>query len=173
MLINSAYAQSVEITEDLITGAPEAPSAMEAFVWNMGLVAILVGMFYILLIRPQQKRMKEHNEMLQGLQKGDRVVTAGGLIGKITKIKDGDDEVQVELEGGTSVVALRSMLQKRDVIGVAASKIANDDKAETPKAASAKKSPAKKAPAKKAAPKKAAAKKPAAKKTAAKKTTKK
>jgi len=88
-------------------------------------VALLVFMFYILLIRPQQKRIKEHTTMLQGLKKGDKVVTAGGLIGKIAKIKDGDDEVQVDLDGGMTVTVLRSMLQAHGPQS-AAGKPAND-----------------------------------------------
>ncbi len=114
MLISKAYAQSVELSGDVPAAIVEAPSATEAFIWNMGLVAVLVVMFYVLLIRPQQKRMKEHTEMLQGLKKGDKVVTAGGLIGKIAKIKDGDDEVEVDLGNGTSVMVMRSMLQGKN-----------------------------------------------------------
>ena len=114
MLISKAYAQSVELSGDVSSSLPEAPSATEAFIWNMGLVAVLVLMFYVLLIRPQQKRMKEHTEMLSGLKKGDKVVTAGGLVGKIAKIKDGDDEVEVDLGNGTSVQVVRTMLQVKN-----------------------------------------------------------
>ena len=126
MLISKAYAQAVETLGDGSDALPAAPSAMEAFVWNMGLVAVMVFLFYVLLIRPQQKRFKEHSEMLQGLKKGDKVVTGGGLVGKISKIKDGDDEVEVDL-GGVTVKALRSTLQgKNDPI---MQKPANDAKA--------------------------------------------
>lgn len=111
MLISKAYAQTVEMSGDAPPPLPAAPSAGEAFMWNMGLVVVLVVMFYILLIRPQQKRIKEHTEMLQGLKKGDKVVTAGGLVGTIVKIKDSDDEVQVDLGNGMTVNVLRSMLQ--------------------------------------------------------------
>ena len=113
MLIKRAYAQSVELGGDVPAAMPGAPSAMEAFIWNMGLVALLVVMFYILLIRPQQKRMKEHSLMLQGLKKGDKVITAGGLVGTIAKIQDGDDEVRVDLGDGVTVTAMRSMLQNK------------------------------------------------------------
>ena len=95
--------------------------------WNMGLVAVLVMMFYILLIRPQQKRIKEHAEMLQGLKKGDKVVTAGGLVGTISKIKDGEDEVQVDLGNSMTVMVVRSMLQGHETV-VMKSKPANDSK---------------------------------------------
>ncbi|MCB9983261.1 MAG: preprotein translocase subunit YajC [Rhodospirillales bacterium] len=126
MLISKAYAQAVELSGDVPAALPEAPSATEAFIWNMGLVALLVFMFYVLLIRPQQKRIKEHTVMLQGLKKGDKVVTAGGLIGTIAKIKDGDDEVQVDLGGGMTVSVLRSLLQAH--APSKAAKPANDSK---------------------------------------------
>lgn len=124
MLISKAHAQAVEAPIATTTTAsagvalppPEAPSAMEAFVWNMGLVVMLVAMFYVLLIRPQQRRFKEHSEMLRGLKKGDKVVTGGGLVGTIEKISDGEDEVIVDLGNGLKVTALREMIQKRSVI---------------------------------------------------------
>ena len=80
-----------------------------------------------LLIRPQQKRIKAHTEMLQGLKKGDKVVTAGGLVGTIAKIKDGHDEVEVDLGNGMTVSVMRSMLQgKSDKNAVLKDKPAND-----------------------------------------------
>ena len=134
MFIAKAYAQAVELSGDIPASAaiPDAPSATEAFMWNMGLVAILVFMFYILLIRPQQKRIREHTEMLQGLKKGDKVVTAGGLVGKISKIKDGKDEVEVDLGNSMTVTVVRQMLQGRDG-PVLRSKAANDPAAKDEK----------------------------------------
>ncbi|NBB83790.1 MAG: preprotein translocase subunit YajC [Alphaproteobacteria bacterium] len=69
------------------------------------LILIFV-VFYFLLIRPQQKRMKEHREMLSNLRRGDRVVTGGGIIGQIVKV--GDDELTVEIGEGMRVKVLRS-----------------------------------------------------------------
>lgn len=110
MLISMAYAQEVsaEITAETAT-LPDAPSAASAFAWNMGLIVVMVIMFYILLIRPQQKRFHAHKEMMDNLKKGDRVSTAGGLIGKIDKLVD-DKEVIVDLGDGTKVTALRHTL---------------------------------------------------------------
>ncbi|MBL4805257.1 MAG: preprotein translocase subunit YajC [Alphaproteobacteria bacterium] len=129
MLIAKAHAQAVEMSGDIPASAaiPDAPSATEAFLWNMGLVAVLVLMFYVLLIRPQQKRIREHAEMLQGLKKGDKVVTAGGLVGKISKIKDGEDEVEVDLGNSMTVTVVRSMLQGHESV-LMNSKPANDSK---------------------------------------------
>ena len=107
--ISTAYAQEgAAETADMIASAPSPASA---FAWNMGLIAILVVMFYVLLIRPQQKRFQQHTEMLSGLKKGDKIVTAGGLVGKIDKIKEGDDEVVIDLGKDMKVTALRSTIQ--------------------------------------------------------------
>jgi len=76
MLISSAYAQAAGFT---------AGSDLMAF---LPMVAIFV-VFYFLLIRPQQKRAKETKTMLAALQKGDEVVTAGGIVGKIAKLDEG------------------------------------------------------------------------------------
>jgi len=75
VLISPAYAQAAGASpgSDLMTFLP--------------MIAIFVG-FYFLLIRPQQKRAKETKAMLEALQKGDEVVTAGGLVGKIAKLTD-------------------------------------------------------------------------------------
>ena len=58
---------------------------------------LIIGIFYMLVFRPQQKKMKEHQNMVNNLAKGDEVVTAGGLIGKVTKIKADSNEVEVEI----------------------------------------------------------------------------
>lgn len=109
MLIAKAHAQAV----DLMEVAPEAPGAGQAFMWNVGMVLVLVVLFYVLLILPQQRRFKEHSQMLAGLKKGDKVVTGGGLIGKVDKISEDSDEVTVDLGGGQKVTALRSTLSGR------------------------------------------------------------
>ncbi len=111
MLISMAYAQDVVAESAAII--EEAPSAANAFAWNMGLIAILVVMFYVLLIRPQQKRFSEHRDMLGALKKGDKIVTSGGLVGKIDKMGKEDDEVIVDLGNGMKVTALRSTIQSK------------------------------------------------------------
>ena len=110
MLISVAHAQ--EVTADITTDIAEmadTPSAASAFAWNMGLILVMVIMFYLLLIKPQQKRFQAHKAMMDGLKKGDRVSTAGGLIGTIDKLVN-DTEVVVDLGDGTKVTALRHTL---------------------------------------------------------------
>lgn len=108
MFISMAYAAAG--TDAELEALANAPTPMEAFMWNIGLVIVLVGLFYVLLIMPQQRRFKEHSNMLSQLKKGDRVVTGGGLVGKIEKVID-DKEVLIDLGSGVKVTALRSMLQ--------------------------------------------------------------
>ena len=109
MLISRAYAAAVE-QSDALNDLANAPTPQEALIWNIGLVIVLVALFYFLLIMPQQRRFKEHSEMLSDLKKGDRVVTSGGLVGRIDKVLD-DKEVIIDLGNGIKVTALRSMIQ--------------------------------------------------------------
>jgi preprotein translocase subunit YajC len=67
---------------------------------------LIMGVFYFLLIRPQQKKAKEHQDMLTKISKGDTVVTHGGLIGKVVKLTD-DNEVLVEVGENVKVRVLR------------------------------------------------------------------
>ena len=70
---------------------------------------LIIVIFYFLLIRPQQKKAKEHQDMVTAVRRGDVVVTAGGLIGKVTKIID-DREAQIEIAEGVKVKVLKSTL---------------------------------------------------------------
>ncbi len=126
MLISKAYAAAVDTTVQAATAMPEPPSPMEAFLWNMGLILVLVVMFYVLLIMPQQRRFKEHGQMLSQLKKGDKIVTGGGFVGVIDKVVD-DHEVLVDLGNGVKVTALRSSLQGHNKT-LLKGKAANDQK---------------------------------------------
>jgi preprotein translocase subunit YajC len=71
-------------------------------------VAIFVIM-YFLILRPQQKKVKQHQELVKNVRRGDTVVTSGGLVGKITKVVD-DDQIEVEIADGVRVRQLRQMI---------------------------------------------------------------
>jgi preprotein translocase subunit YajC len=71
---------------------------------------LIFGVFYVLLIRPQQKKMKEHRAMLGSLKRNDRVVTAGGIVGRITGVKDASDEVEVEIAPNVRVTVVRGTI---------------------------------------------------------------
>ena len=91
------------------------------------LVLIFV-VFYFLLIRPQQKKQKEHRAMLEALHRGDRVVTAGGIMGTITKVQS-ESELIVEIADGVKVRVARGMIS--DVMSKSESRsAANDDDAD-------------------------------------------
>lgn len=88
---------------------------------------LIFVIFWFLLIRPQQKKIKAHQEMVKNLRKGDEVITGGGFYGKVTKLID-EKDVEVEVADGTKVRVLRQSLM--DVISkpVPASSAANDPK---------------------------------------------
>jgi preprotein translocase subunit YajC len=68
---------------------------------------LIFAIMWFLLIRPQQKKMKEHRAMVEGLRRGDQIVTAGGVVGKVTKVKE-DGEVEVEIADGVKVRVVKS-----------------------------------------------------------------
>ncbi len=71
---------------------------------------LIIAIMYFLMIRPQQKRMKEHRAMIEGLKRGDVVVTSGGMLGKV--IKTDETELQVEIADGVRVKVLRAMISE-------------------------------------------------------------
>ena len=70
---------------------------------------LIFAIMWFLLIRPQQKKMKEHQAMVAALRRGDQVVTQGGLIGKVAKVKD-DNEIEVELAEGVKVRVVKGTI---------------------------------------------------------------
>ena len=72
---------------------------------------LIVVIMYFLVLRPQQQRVKQHQQMVKALRRGDTVVTNGGLVGKVTKVVD-DDQVEVEISDGVRVRQMRSMVSE-------------------------------------------------------------
>ena len=70
---------------------------------------LIFAIMYFLLIRPQQKKVKEHQAMVAALRRGDQVVTQGGVIGKVVKVKD-DGEIEVEIADGVKVRVVQSTI---------------------------------------------------------------
>jgi preprotein translocase subunit YajC len=83
-------------------------------IWPMIIFLVVIfALFYFVMIRPQRRRQKEHDELTQGLQKGDRVITAGGIYGTIDSISE--DSVVIKIEsGGTIRVARGSVAVRRE-----------------------------------------------------------
>ena len=71
---------------------------------------LIFAIMYFLLIRPQQKKMKEHQAMVEAVRRGDQVVSQGGLIGKVSKVKEGDNEIEVEIAEGVKVRVVKSTI---------------------------------------------------------------
>jgi preprotein translocase subunit YajC len=99
MLISPAYAQDAS-----------------GLLGNLGSIGqflpliLIFGVFYFLLIRPQQQRQKEAKAMLAAIKRGDRVVTGGGIVGVVQKVKDGSNEIEVEIAPNTRVTVLRETI---------------------------------------------------------------
>jgi len=99
MLISTAYAQAA--------GASASPLAgIESFLP----LVLIFAVFYFLLIRPQQKRAKQHQEVLGNLRRNDKVIIGGGIYATVTKLI-GDTEVEVEIATGVKVKVVRSSIQ--------------------------------------------------------------
>ncbi|MEJ2518643.1 MAG: preprotein translocase subunit YajC [Methyloceanibacter sp.] len=71
---------------------------------------LIIGIMYFLMIRPQQKRLKEHREMIESIRRGDTVVTSGGIIGKVTRADE--SELQVEVADGVRIKVLRTSISE-------------------------------------------------------------
>ncbi len=71
--------------------------------------ALIFVIMYFLILRPQQKKAKQHQEMVKNMRRGDSVITSGGLMGKITKVVD-DNEIEVEVSDGVRVRQMRGMI---------------------------------------------------------------
>ncbi len=117
MLISQAFAQdeAAPVTQTTATTSAADPmmtpiDTKQVMIQNVGLIVLLVVMFYFLLIRPQQRRFKEHKAMVDSLKKGDKVITGGGLIGTVHQLVN-DEEVIVDLGNDLKVTAVRGLLQ--------------------------------------------------------------
>ena len=116
MLISPAFAQSAGGGGDLTSLLP---------------FVLIFVVFYFFLIRPQQKRAREHREMVSQLRRGDKVITSGGLVGTVTKSVDDQETVEVEIAKDVKVNIMRTMI---------ADKRSKDDKKNAAKVEEPKKS---------------------------------
>ncbi|MFV0368852.1 MAG: preprotein translocase subunit YajC [Hyphomicrobiaceae bacterium] len=73
---------------------------------------LMIGIFYFLIIRPQQTRAKQHREMVDKVRRGDTVITSGGFVGRVTKVNEGADDIEVELSDSLRVRVVKSTLME-------------------------------------------------------------
>jgi len=97
MFISEAYAQSLG----------GGGGASDLLISMLPFIAIFI-IFYLLILRPQQKRAKDHQTMVENIRRGDTVVTSGGIIGKVVKVDE--KELQIELSDGVRARAVRAMI---------------------------------------------------------------
>ena len=97
MLITPAFAQA---------GAGGDTNSMLMSLLPFALIFVIM---YFLILRPQQKKVKDHAELVKNIRRGDTVVTTGGLVGKVTKVVD-DDQVEIEIADGVRVRQMRQMV---------------------------------------------------------------
>jgi preprotein translocase subunit YajC len=100
MFVSPAFAQAA--------GGAGAAGGLISFVP----IVLIFAIMYFLMIRPQQKKVREHRSMVAALRRGDQVVTAGGLIGKVTKVDEQKAEVEVELAPNVKVRVVRSTISQ-------------------------------------------------------------
>ena len=104
MIISPAFAQA--------SGGAGGLSSLLPFL-------LIFVVFYFFLIRPQQKRAKEHREMVNNVKRGDKIVTSGGLVGTVSKSVEGQETVEVEIAKDIKVSVMRTMIadlrNKKDV----------------------------------------------------------
>jgi preprotein translocase subunit YajC len=98
MFITPALAQS-----------PAAPSA-DMFGSLLIPMLLMIVIFYFFLIRPQSQRQKDHRERMNAVRRGDTVVTSGGMVGRVTKVSDTSDEIEVELAENLKIRVIKSTL---------------------------------------------------------------
>src|SRR5690349_4067004 len=97
MLITPAYAQAA------------AGGDTNSMLMSLLPFALIFVIMYFLILKPQQRKVKEHNEMVKNIRRGDTIVTNGGLVGKVTKVVD-DDQVEMEISDGVRIRQLRQMV---------------------------------------------------------------
>jgi len=95
---------------DAIQAQAAAPGAFDYLNSLIIPTMLIVGIMYFLMIRPQQKRLKEHKDMIAAIRRGDTVVTGGGIVGKVAKVDD--NELQVEIAEGVKIKVLRGTISE-------------------------------------------------------------
>jgi preprotein translocase subunit YajC len=105
LLISQAWAQAAAPA-----AAPTGPAGLSPMLMNLLPLVLIFGVFYLLVIRPQQKKVEEQNKMIKSLQRGDRIITTGGVYGKIVRL-EGDDNIIVEIADNVQIKMQRAFVQ--------------------------------------------------------------
>jgi preprotein translocase subunit YajC len=103
VFVGKAWAQATAAAPDAASGSTLSS------ITNFLPLVLIFAVFYILIIRPQQKKLEEQNKMIKALKRGDRVITSGGIYGKITKLDD--ETLTVEVADGVNIKVVRAQVQ--------------------------------------------------------------
>src|ERR1700743_640906 len=114
MLITPAYAQAA------------AGGDVNGTLMSLLPFALIFVIMYFLILRPQQKKVKDHSELVKNIRRGDTVVTSGGLVGKVTKVVD-DDQIEFKIAAGIRVRQMRQMISGARAKGEPAKEVTKDD----------------------------------------------
>lgn len=125
-IVNEATPDPMFISPAFAQGAADAAAGPSFLIQLIPFVAI-IGIMYLLVIRPQQQRMKAHQALIAGVKRGDTVVTSGGIIGKVIKVMD-NDEVLVEIAEDVRIRVVKSTISDIRSKTEPADKPANDAK---------------------------------------------
>jgi preprotein translocase subunit YajC len=120
MLITPAYAQAA------------ATGDTNSMLMSLLPFALIFVIMYFLILRPQQKKLKDHADLVKNVRRGDTIITNGGLVGKVTKVID-DDQVEVEISDGVRIRQMRQMISAVRAKGEPAKSSAKDTAKDTSK----------------------------------------
>jgi preprotein translocase subunit YajC len=112
---------SPPILMSMVQAAPSTGVPAAAWINFMMPMVLILGIFWILVWRPQQRQMKAHKESIAAVKKGDEVITGGGIRGRVTKV--GDEEAEVEIAQGVKIKVVKSTISQ---VLTASAKPAND-----------------------------------------------
>ena len=111
LIVGLIIAVMISISGCFGTTGDEQESDPNSIWYMLGFLVVIFGLFYFVMIRPQRRRQREHEDLMQGLQKGDRVITAGGLYGTIESLSE--DNVVIKIESGATVRVARGSVAVR------------------------------------------------------------
>lgn len=128
-LISEAFA---ETAAPVAAAAAAAPTSVDGVLMQFLPMFLIFGVFYFLLIRPQQKKFEQHKQMVEGIRRGDKVVTAGGILGTVFRADTGD-EVVVEIAENVKVRVLKNTITTVNAKTEAVADASSTDKSPTDK----------------------------------------
>ena len=134
LFINDALADADTITIQDTDETPTAPEPVQSGWMSVVPMVLIFAVFYFLLIRPQEKKRKEQEQLVDGVKKGEEVLTTSGMFGVVKKINDSDNTVVIEVASGVEVKMLKNSIadiisrQKKDGSKAEHSKASKEDK---------------------------------------------